>query len=255
VAPDGRDDWDRHWQEYARSSAGNPAQEFRRRLILRLLSPDRIRPRILDVGAGTGELAADLRRAFPDAELVGLELSEAGIEYARTKVTDAVFLQRDLLDDIPPPLELDAWATHAVCSEVLEHVDEPRRLLGNARRFMGPGCRLVVTVPGGPVTAYDRHIGHRRHFRAEELAALLRDSGFEVMRATGAGFPIFNLYRLLMLALGRRLIGHAGAMSPSAPARTIACLFALLLRRNVSLSRRGWQVVAVARLPTGPRSE
>jgi SAM-dependent methyltransferase len=249
-----RDDWDRHWKEYARSSAGNPAQEFRRRLVLRLLAPSAGTPRILDVGSGTGDLALDLRRAFPEAELAGIELSEAGVELARAKVPDARFVRRDLLVDAPPPADLVAWATHAVCSEVLEHVDEPGRLLGNARPFMGPGCRLIVTVPGGPITAYDTHIGHRRHFRPDELAALLRDAGFEVLRATGAGFPVFNLYRLLMLALGRRLVDVAGSETPSLPARAVSGLFGTLLRRNVSLSSRGWQIVAVAQLPEpGPR--
>ena len=71
---------------------------------------------------------------------------------------------RDLLRDPAPDAEWAGWATHAVCSEVLEHVDEPVVLLRNARSWLAPGCRLVVTVPGGPMSAFDRHIGHRRHF-------------------------------------------------------------------------------------------
>jgi len=250
VATSDRDDWDRHWQEYARSSASNPAQEFRRRLIIKLLAPVSSRARILDIGSGTGDLALDLRGIFPNAEIVGIELSESGVELARAKVPDALFVQQDLLAPAPPPAGLQGWATHAVCSEVLEHVDDPGRLLANAQAFMGPGCRLVVTVPGGPITRYDAHIGHRRHFRPEDVAALLRDSGFEVVRASGAGFPAFNLYRLLMLALGRRLIGVAGSAMPSAPARTVSRFFGALLRRNTRLSRGGWQIVAVARRAT-----
>jgi hypothetical protein len=69
-----------------------------------------------------------------------------------------------------------------------------------------------------------------------------------VLLATGAGFPFFSLYRLVMLALGRRLIDVAGSSTPSAPARAVGFVFGTLLRRNVSLSRRGWQIVAVARL-------
>lgn len=242
-----RDDWDRHWREYAGSAAGNPAQEFRRRLILRFSASEISPRRILDIGSGTGDLAAVLREAYPGAELLGLELSHAGIEHARNKVPDAVFLQRDLLVGAPLPAEYTDWATHAVCSEVLEHVDDPGRLLSNSSAYMAPGCRLVVTVPGGPMTAYDRHIGHRRHFRPEELAALLQDSGFEVLRATGAGFPAFNLYRLAMHALGRRLIDVAGAPRPSVVARAATRVFGLLLHHNVRLSNRGWQIVAIAR--------
>lgn len=245
-----RDDWEGHWRKYAQSSAANPAQEFRRRVVLKLLEADGPAPRIIDIGSGTGDLALDLRRALPDAELVGVELSQAGVELARAKVQDAVFLRRDLLTDTSSAGKHTAWATHAVCSEVLEHVDEPERLLRNASRFMSPGCRLVVTVPGGPMTAYDRHIGHRRHFRPDELTALLRDSGFEVLLATGAGFPVFNLYRLLMLALGRRLIGVADSSAPGFSARAVGGLFGTSLRWNVTLSRRGWQIVAVSRLPS-----
>jgi glycosyltransferase involved in cell wall biosynthesis len=43
-------------------------------------------------------------------------------------------------------------------------VDEPARLLRNARTFLAPGCHLVVTVPGGPRSASDLRIGHRRHY-------------------------------------------------------------------------------------------
>jgi trans-aconitate methyltransferase len=247
-APD-RDDWDCHWHEYAGSAAGNPAQEFRRRLILRLLSPKVPPRRILDIGSGTGDLAAVLRQTYPDAELLGLELSHAGIEHSRRKVSDAVFVQRDLTVDDPPYAGYMGWATHAVCSEVLEHVDDPGLLLSNSRAYMAPGCRLIVTVPGGPMTSYDRHIGHRRHFRPDELAGLVRDSGFDVLQASGAGFPIFNLYRLLMQALGRRLIDVAGSTRPSVPARAARSVFGLLLRLNVRLSGRGWQIVATARLP------
>lgn len=244
-----RDDWDRHWDEYAESAAGNPAQEFRRRLILQLLAPGERPRRILDIGSGTGDLAADLRVAYPDAELLGIELSRSGVEHARAKVPDAVFVQRDLLDGGSPEAEHERWATHAVCSEVLEHVDEPARLLSSARAYMAPGCRLVVTVPGGPMTEYDRHIGHRRHFRPGELATLLHSADFEVIEATGSGFPAFNLYRLVMRALGRRLIDVARSAKPSPPARAATRIFGGLLRHNVRLSTRGWQIVAIARLP------
>jgi hypothetical protein len=99
------------------------------------------------------------------------------------------------------------------------------------------------------MTAFDRHIGHRRHYRPEELAELLRRSGLEVLVATGAGFPVFNLYRLLMRALGRRLVDVAGATTPSAPARFAQAVFERLLRRNLRTSRHGWQIVATARTP------
>ena len=57
----------------------------------------------------------------------------------------------------------------------------------------------VVTVPGGPMSAFDRHIGHRRHFSPDDLRAVLLAAGFQVERTTGVGFPFFNLYRLVAI--------------------------------------------------------
>ena len=150
VAPHERDDWDQHWSEYADSAAENPAQDFRRRLILRLLAGVTASSRVLDIGSGTGDLAASLRDAYPDASLLGLELSRTGVELSRRRVPDAAFLQVDLSTAEPPPPEYRSWATHAVCSEVLEHVDDPGALIANCRAYLAPDCLLVVTVPGGP---------------------------------------------------------------------------------------------------------
>jgi SAM-dependent methyltransferase len=40
-------------------------------------------PRVLDVGAGTGEFGARFAQAFPDASVLGVELLPASVEYAR----------------------------------------------------------------------------------------------------------------------------------------------------------------------------
>src|SRR5262249_54462953 len=140
------------------------------------------------------------------------ELSERGVAIARTRAPQARFLRRDLLVDGETDPSVSRWATHAVCSEVLEHVDEPERLLANSAAFLAPDARVIVTVPGGPMSAFDRHIGHRRHFTPAALAGTLGKAGYEVEMVSGAGFPFFNLYRLLVILQGQRLVeeGCAG---------------------------------------------
>jgi SAM-dependent methyltransferase len=243
------DDWDRHWVSFAESAELNPAQDYRRRLILSLLSTEGPPRRVLDIGAGTGDLAQAVAQSFPGAEVAGIDVSAAGLELARQKVPRGLFVVRDLLRDTSVQPELQGWATHAVCSEVLEHVDDPLRLLTNAQGYLAPGCRLVLTVPGGPMSAFDRHIGHRRHYSPSELRPLIERAGLEVEQVTGAGFPFFNLYRLAMVLRGRRLIADAKAGGAGAPARALMRLFGLLFRLNASASRWGWQTLAVARLP------
>ncbi len=246
------DDWDSHWSRYDSGAAHNQAQRWRHRLLLKALAPGGAPPRhLLDVGSGQGYFAALARRAWPAASILGLELSETGCRLARGKVPDGEFRAVDLLAGAAPEPGHAGRATHAVCSEVLEHVDDPAGLLRAAAAWMAPGCRLAVTVPGGPMSAFDRHIGHRRHFTPGSLAGLLAESGFAVDRADGAGFPFFNLYRMTVIARGRRLIadveGGSGDIAPAARAamRVFDNLFAL----NRSTGRLGWQVVAVAVKP------
>ena len=249
------DDWDRHWRDYAESAARNPAQAYRRRLVLRLLasSGNGIPARVLDIGSGTGDLAAEIRNAFPAADLLGLDVSAAAVEHAAQKVPAATFLQRDLVSGSDPEPAYRGWATHAVCSEVLEHVDDPEALLANARAYLAAGCRLIVTVPGGPMSAFDRHIGHRQHFTAKSARALLEQAGFVVERSTRAGFPFFNLYRLIVLLRGERLVDDVARGAGRRPTELVMRVFGVLFRLNLTRSPWGWQVLAAARVP-GRRS-
>lgn len=249
------DDWDRHWHDYAESAASNPAQAYRRRLVLRLLATSGNGPpaRVLDIGSGTGDLAAEIRNAFPAAELLGLDVSAAAVEQAARKVPEATFLQRDLVSGSEADPMHRGWATHAVCSEVLEHVEDPESLLANARSYLAPGCKLIVTVPGGPISAFDRHIGHRRHFTVESTRALLERAGFVVDGAARAGFPFFNLYRLIVLLRGKRLVDDVAQGAGPRPARLAMKIFGVLFRVNLTSSPWGWQMLASARVP-GRRS-
>ncbi len=247
----GADDWDEHWSRYAGAAELNPAQAFRRRLVLAALDVREPAARILDIGSGTGDLAADLEAALPAPRVLGLELSATGVEIARRKVPAADFLQCDLLAGEPPAPEHRAWAEFAVCSEVLEHVDDPAALLRGAQPYLAPGCRIVITVPGGPMSAFDRHIGHRRHFDRAALAEVVVAAGLQPESVRAAGFPSFNVYRLLMVALGDRLTDTATARAerPGLGARAAARGFDRLFRINAGGRRLGFQMVAVARQP------
>jgi len=249
------DDWDRHWDAYAVAAARNPAQRYRRRLALALLERRGAPRRLLDLGCGQGDLLLAASARWSEAELLGVEPSAVGVAQARVKAPSARFFQSDLEDTEAIPQELRGWATHAVCSEVLEHVDDPVALLSAARMLMAPACRLVVTVPGGRMSAFDRHIGHRRHYTPEKLAAELRAAGLGVRLATGAGFPFFNLYRALVIMRGERLahdVAAEGASGPSAAARAAMLAFRPLMALNLPRSRWGRQIVSVAQAPPRP---
>lgn len=247
-----QDNWDAHWNEYADSAQQNPAQRMRHEIIARLLKDnlDNGPIRLFDIGSGQGDMLAILQPLFPTAQFLGVEFSKRGVDISRQKVPDATFLNGDLLD---APRELkyyEGWATDAVCSEVLEHVDDPAAFLRAASPYLADGARLIVTVPGGPISAFDRHIGHRQHFNKVSICRVLESAGFEVIRAYRAGFPFFNLYRLTVIARGNRLIDDVRTEQGGAPSRLALAVMAAyrkLFHFNQTDSPFGWQIVAVVK--------
>jgi SAM-dependent methyltransferase len=247
MQPAAVDNWDQHWEIFGAAAEVGPTPKYRRRLIFRALDSiagEGRGVRMLDIGSGTGEFAEEFCRRYPSSAFLGLELSAAGVELSRRRARLAKFVQRDLLQPAASKDGMDFAATDALCTEVLEHLEDPRVLLQNAAAYMAPGCRLVVTVPGGPMNAFYRHIGHRRHYSPVELTSLLEQSGFSVEKAYGAGFPFYNLFRLYMTMRGEAFI-HAVAGEPSPIMRLAGKLLDALFHFN--LTRWGWQTIAIAR--------
>jgi SAM-dependent methyltransferase len=246
------DNWDSHWEKYDAAAQRNPAQQMRHEIVLNLLGREPLGApaRVLDLGSGQGDFLVKLHAKWPRAQLIGFELSASGVAISRRKLPTAKFVEIDLFN---PPAVIEKFpdgATHAVCSEVLEHVDSPELFLRAAAPFLAANARIVITVPGGPMSAFDRHIGHRRHFDRESIAAVLNAAGFMPEQVYLAGFPFFNCYRALVIARGARLARDVESEAGGAAGKLAGFamdLFRPLFRLNLADSPFGWQVVAVAK--------
>jgi SAM-dependent methyltransferase len=254
------DDWEAHWERYAAAASINPAQSLRHEAIIAALRT-RSWPtaQLLDIGSGQGDFVARAAEAGAAHRYAGFELSESGVRISAAKVPQAEFLRVDVLAPDPVATRFAGWATAAVCSDVVEHLDDPTGFLTAVAGYLAAGATLIVTVPGGPMSQFDRHIGHRRHYDAHALRRVLEAAGFIVERVHGVGFPFFNLYRLIVIARGNRLIadveqGEAGEAASSL-ARFVMRCFGFAFRCNLDALPWGWQMVAVARKPPaqGPR--
>jgi len=256
-----QDNWDDHWETIGEVSMRNPANAYRHKQVLRLLGDVRPGSVLLDIGSGQGQFAIDFQRDRPDVRVFGVEYSAEGVRRANGAAQSAgvaaTFIQRNLLEPVTlaegqPP------ATHAICSEVLEHVEDPTTLIRESIALLAPGAKVVVTVPGGPRTAFDKHIGHYRHFTGPALHTILTDAGLDVDFVHRTGFPFFNLYKLAVMARGERLVREVQARSSaSTPSRLEAVAGAVFhhgFRLNRDDSRFGWQIAALAHVPARPAS-
>jgi len=100
---------------------------------------------ILDAGCGEGHLAALLREHHPGAAITGLDTSVGAVQYAReTFGASAEFVTGDLFN-LPFG---DRTFDVVLCSEVLEHLNNPARALVELKRVARR--RVVLTVPLEP---------------------------------------------------------------------------------------------------------
>ncbi|MDA3937156.1 MAG: class I SAM-dependent methyltransferase [Actinomycetota bacterium] len=116
---------------------------FREKVLDRIES--RQPARLLEVGCGQGWLLASIAEVLPDTQLVGIDVREETIEFARSLVPSAQLIVANG-ERLP---FADGEFDLVVCSEVLEHVDEPRQVLAEIDR-VGRG-RAVLSVPHEPL--------------------------------------------------------------------------------------------------------
>ena len=246
------DDWDQHWSEMHGSARLNPAQDFRRRLLLDQLPVFARRARSLSdfsTSAAVRETSPGSSKTF--SPMASTWESTSASWALKSAAARCPMLSSSSRTCSPPVRSKPAtWAGRRslICSEVLEHVDAPERNLGECQ-----------TLPS-PFRVSDRHgsgradVGVRPPHRASS-AFYEPEPGFlagadRLRRAVCVwrGLPLFNLYRLTVLARGKKLVddaSHAEGMLPFA-SRAAMTMYGVLFRLNRYQSKRGWQRVAVA---------
>ena len=81
--------------------------------------------------------------------------------------------------------EVEGRLGAAVYVNVLEHVPDDRGELALVHRALAPGGHLCVFVPALPwlYSPFDASIGHQRRYLRAPLVRMVRETGFEVVRA------------------------------------------------------------------------
>ncbi|HEX5875593.1 MAG TPA: methyltransferase domain-containing protein [Pyrinomonadaceae bacterium] len=157
------------------------------------------RPRILDVGCGTGANLLMLSK-YGDAE--GVDISEDALTFCRDRGLDKVRLGAG--EELPYD---DGTFDLVTALDVVEHMDNDLAGLKEMRRVLRPGGHVLLFVPTFMFLwgLQDDVSHHRRRYRLSELRRVLEEAGFEIERTTYANitffFPIL-LIRQLMRVTG-----------------------------------------------------
>lgn len=136
----------------------------------RLFSPYVKGARILEVGAGLGDLGRQLLEYEPQ-ELVLLEPSEACFEELVRFTHPKVLALKKHTSELE---EAETFDT-IVYSNVLEHIEDDLQELKTAARLLKPGGHLAIIVPAHPTlySAIDEKLMHYRRYNVADLEKLV----------------------------------------------------------------------------------
>jgi SAM-dependent methyltransferase len=199
--------------------------------------------KVLDAGAGD----APYRELFAHADYVTTDWQAS--PHAGARQADVVAS----LDRLP--LE-DAAFEHVVCTQVLEHVPDPRAVLGELARVLAPGGHLWLTAPFVGELHEEPHDYFR--FTSHGLRRLVEDAGIDVIEIeplTGYFTTLAHTARNCGLATG---VSAGAGLRRRALAGALRVVAAVLPRLDALDTRRalplGWALVGRRRPPGQARA-
>ncbi len=144
--------------------------------------------RVLDVGCGTGTLAAALAEDYL-CKVWGIDASPAMLEVARRKMPEGVGLKLAVAEDLPFK---DGWFERAVSMLAVHHFDRPRAFAELRRVLAADGRFVLATFDPTHFAEYylNRYfpsileVDTARFPASDALLGELRDAGFAEPRCT-----------------------------------------------------------------------
>lgn len=221
----------------------------RRNLALGLLRrhlPSSGRPRILDLGCGTGVVSREISRWGTP---VSLDMSDIALGFCRKRSLSSLVRARG------EALPFGSAAFDAVIAlDIFEHIEDHSAAFAEVARILKPGGALVLSVPAfeslwGP---HDVALMHFRRYRKRLVLDMLESAGLEPIRVSYSVFFLFPAV-VLVRALEKMRKGPAKASLVKVPRWLNNLLIGLqaLEARCIAGIPLPWgsSVIAVARKP------
>lgn len=164
--------------------------------------------RLLDLGCGVGRV--ELVAATKGFTTIGIDFEPKAIDLARTYAKRQGLAKRCLFivgDILETPSMFREQFDVIICSEVIEHVKRPEKIIHVAFQLLRENGTLIVTTPHDQKlwSPLDKYAGHVKRFSLQEIEKLL--AKFRIIHLYTIGFPlmrsIIRLYTLFSKKTGR----------------------------------------------------
>lgn len=178
------------FRKYASQLSGGTSDNEIKNIIVSLLIKNNLMGSVLDYGAGKGELAQLLYEQYQYHDITGIDLFEAPAELPEV----ISWIEQDLNADIVSERNYDL----VICSEVIEHLENPRQVFRNIYTLLKKGGTLILTMPNQESIRSIMGLIIGGHFTAflgkaypAHITALLRMDLVRICRETGFLEPTF----------------------------------------------------------------
>lgn len=151
---------------------------------------------VLDAGCGEGGVVAFCARR--GAHIIAIDMHQETLDAARELLSKTTARQLDFhcspADKLPVA---DEVASRILCTEVLEHVEDPASVIRELYRVGKPGALYLFSAPETLSEALLKKVGPESYFRAPNhvrvfdrpgFAAVIEAGGLEIVSHTMTGF-------------------------------------------------------------------
>jgi SAM-dependent methyltransferase len=147
------------------------------------IGPDDV---VADIGCGDGGNAAFCARQ--GAKLILADIDPGCIEASSGRLrAEPAAKQFDahITDSDPLPIA-DGACTRIICTEVIEHVPSPPRLMAELARIGAPGARYLITCPDPGAEAIQQRVAHPSYFAPpNHVRVIAHDALDDYIKAAG----------------------------------------------------------------------
>ncbi|MGH7246141.1 MAG: class I SAM-dependent methyltransferase [Candidatus Levyibacteriota bacterium] len=146
--------------------------------------------KILDVGCASGWFLSNIAKKYPKAKCFGIDIYKEAVLYGKKRYPKMSFRQAD---GHRIPFANNSFDL-VICTEVLEHVENPNQMLLEIKRVLSEKGVAIIELDSASILFTTvwflwtkihgkvwKH-AHLHSFNPKKLERLLKNSGFEIKR-------------------------------------------------------------------------